>query len=239
MAVAVASETRPFHIQEWTGFYVLRDDRLPGGTKRRALEPLLRPGREYVFAGPQEGFAQLALAYAATAVGAEAVSFVAARDKRHENVDRTEAAGGRIVEVRPGHLTVVRARARAYCELTGAELFPLSFAFPGFEDALAESLAPLIGEVEPSQVWCAAGTGLLTRALQRVFPRAEHFAVQVGRELAPGAAGDAQLLVAPERFSQAARMPPPFPSARHYDAKVWQFFNPRAQAGALFWNVAA
>lgn len=44
-------------IEEISGILVVRDDLLPGGTKRRALEKLVEPGREYVYASPAYGYA--------------------------------------------------------------------------------------------------------------------------------------------------------------------------------------
>jgi hypothetical protein len=44
---------------------------------------------------------------------------------------------------------------------------------------------------------------------------------------------------APERFEDEALEPPPFPSCSNYDAKAWRFIRRHAEAGALFWNVAA
>jgi len=52
-------------------------------------------------------------------------------------------------------------------------------------------------------------------------------------------AGGAVVLQAPEKFEDAAKDPPPFPSCLNYDAKAWRFVRQRAKPGALFWNVAA
>lgn len=51
--------------------HVIRDDYLVGGTKQRALAPMLlnNSSREFVYAGPVYGFAQIALAYCATMLG--------------------------------------------------------------------------------------------------------------------------------------------------------------------------
>ena len=47
------------------GIHVVRDDHIPGGTKRRVLEPLVAKsaGTEFVYASPAYGYAQIALAY--------------------------------------------------------------------------------------------------------------------------------------------------------------------------------
>jgi hypothetical protein len=81
-----------------------------------------------------------------------------------------------------------------------------------------------------------AGSGTLTRALQRAWPHAAFHAVRIGS--APDA-GRATLHMAPEPFERDAKQPPPFPSCGNYDAKAWRFILRHATPGALFWNVAA
>lgn len=49
--------------------------------------------------------------------------------------------------------------------------------------------------------------------------------------------GGIKVYKAPEKFDQKAKNPPPYPSAAHYDAKVWQFVKKHAKKGALIWNV--
>lgn len=49
--------------------------------------------------------------------------------------------------------------------------------------------------------------------------------------------GNARLWVAPEKFEQPAKSPPPYPSCDNYDAKVWQFVSRHGSDGAVIWNV--
>jgi hypothetical protein len=128
----------------------------------------------------------------------------------------------------------VRAKARAYCELAGAVLLPFGLDTPEFLAALAVVARGV--DAKPREVWAAAGSGTLVRALQLAWPRASFHAVRVG---AVPDIGRAELHIAPERFEQDARQPPPFPSCSNYDAKVWRFVKQHAAPGALFWNVAA
>lgn len=214
--------------------FVWRDDLRQGGTKAAVLGQFLEPGRAYAYPGPCEGYAQLALAYAAKEAGAVAHLFCAARKERHPLTVQAEAAGAILHEVRPGYLTCVRAAARTFCADGCTELLPFGLAFPAFEDALTEYARSV--PANPPEVWVAAGSGTLSRALARAFPAARIHAVRVGR---PPECGGAELHEAPEPFARKAKAPPPFPSCANYDAKVWQFFLNRAAPGALFWNVAA
>lgn len=219
------------------GLRIVRDDLLHGGTKRRALDPLLRKVNpdEVVYAGPQEGYAQVALA--ATCKDKRlATSFVAARKERHRNVRLAAALGANIVEVRPGYLSVVRARATAYAESRGAFLLPFGIDTAEARGHISEAAESML--LRPEEVWCVAGSGMLTRSLQEAWPDARHIVVQIGRELSPADAGRAEVMVAPERFADDARCLPPYPSCRNYDAKLWAFVSTLAAPGAVVWNVA-
>lgn len=217
-------------------FAVVRDDLVPGGTKAAVLPAVLEAieaAEEVTYASPAYGYAQVALAHACAATGRKARIFVARRKRLHPLTEQAQAAGAHIVQVEHGYLNVVQARQRAYCHGTGATLVPFGLDIPEMLEAIAERAARL--PVAPSAVWCVAGSGVLTRALQRAWPSAMHYAVQIGR---PPNAGVAHLYEAPESFEQDAKHPPPWPSCSNYDAKLWQFAR-RSTHPALIWNVAA
>lgn len=215
---------------------VVRDDELPGGTKRRALTPLMEAWTEdeFVFGGPAQGYAQLALAYSAADVGKRATFFIAERKQMHPLTVQAVSAGCRIVAVRAGRLNVVQARAKDYSRLVGARFLPLGFDIPEFRDRMAAVARALA--LEPRQVWCVAGSGALSRALQQAWPAAQHHAVQIGF---PPDVGAAKHWQAPEPFADPAAIRPPIPSCANYDAKAWRFLVEHAADGALWWNVAA
>jgi hypothetical protein len=229
-----AESLPPPVVEEIDGILVVRDDRVPGGTKRRVLAPLLHAGEEYVYASPAQGYAQVALAYAAQAAGARATIFVAKRATPHKRTAEAHALGAKVMQVPHGYMSVVRTRARGYCEATGADLLPFGLDTPAVSEALADIARGL--NLSPREVWTVAGSGALSRALQRAWPEAVFHAVRIG---AAPQAGRARLYQAPEAFEQDARQPPPFPSCSNYDAKAWRFIRTHAQPGALFWNVAA
>ena len=70
-------------IQEIDNLVVVRDDMLPGGTKRRALPVLMKGSSEYVYASSVYSYAQVALAYVARESGKRATVFCAKRGIRH------------------------------------------------------------------------------------------------------------------------------------------------------------
>jgi hypothetical protein len=221
-------------IEEHAGYLVVRDDLIPGGTKQRAIAPLLSAGDEFVYAGPAFGYAQIALAHGCRIAGKKATVFVAKRDKPHKRTLEAAAAGAKIVQVPYGYLSNVQCQAREYCMLSGASLLPFGMDHPEFLAALTEVARGL--NISPAQVWSVAGSGTLTRALQAAWPEARFFAVVVGGS--PDV-GRAHAYYAPEPFEKDAREPPPFPSCSNYDAKAWRLLSRLAPRGSLFWNVAA
>jgi hypothetical protein len=227
----------PIQIREHEGFIVVRDDLITGGTKARALPVLMAGacGGEYVYASPAVGYAQVALAHTAKAHGKKATIFCAHRQQKHSRTLEAAAAGAEIHEVRCGYMSVVRARAADYCRERGAKLLPFGLDDPAFIGELAK-IARSATKTQPSEVWCAAGSGVLCRALQQAWPSASVNAVRVG---AGPNVGAARLFPAPETFGQDAKVKPPFPSCSNYDAKVWRFIKWYGKPGALFWNVAA
>ena len=225
----------PAVIEELNGFLIVRDDLVPGGTKARILPSLLQgPASEYVYASPAYGYAQVALAHATAAIGKRGTVFTAKRSEPHARTWEAKKAGAKIVMVPNGYLSNVTAKARAYCNLTGAVLLPFGLDMPEFLEGFAAFARSL--PITPSEVWCVAGSGVLCRSLQLAWPHAKVNAVQVGTK---PSIGRATLYVAPEKFEQDGKEPPPFPSCSNYDAKVWRFMRLHASPGALFWNVAA
>jgi hypothetical protein len=218
---------------------VVRDDLMPGGTKARALSVLFdMEHREYVYASPVQGYAQVALSHCARAAGCYAHVFCAARQDWHARTREASQLGAVIHEIKPGYLTQVQAAAKAFVQQTeGAKLLPFGLDDEVFIEAMAEVARSVARRlfVQPPQVWSVAGSGVLTRALQRVWPEAEFHAVQIGH--APDV-GRAILHRAPERFEDDAKLPPPFPSCSNYDAKAWRFIAEHAAPDSLFWNVA-
>lgn len=228
----------PPALREHDGILVLRDDLIEGGTKVRVAPQLLSSSDEWVFAGPAQGYAQLALAIACEQAGKRAVFFTAKRSTPMPLTVQSLAHGLRVVQVPYGRISHVQAKARAYCEASGASFIELGLKLPGMEDALVELAASL--PVTPSEVWVTAGSGTLSRALARAWPGAALNCVQIGMK--PKLPEGARVWVAPERFEERASGPlPPFPSAEFYDAKAWRFVSEHATRGpgTLLWNVGA
>lgn len=231
------------HIERCDGLVVVRDDLVPGGTKEAALmaSGLIRPGRVYVYASPATGFAQVALSRVCAQVGARAVVFVPKRNDRSDASLRAVAAGGELVEVPFGYMSVLRARAREFVAVTAcAELVPFGVRTPEVFEQLVARGRVVRGMLDgdPGAVWVATGSGTLATALAAAFPESRVHAVRVGAH--PDVPAGVEVHQAPERFEEAARRPPPgVPSNLWYDAKVWRYLARWAAEGDLWWNVAS
>jgi hypothetical protein len=224
-------------VLEHAGVLVVRDDLFPGGTKARFLDRVFDGVDEAVYASPAEGGAQTALATVARRLGKRATIFVAARSRPHARTVEAARLGARVIEVRPGHLSVVQARARSYAKERGARLVPFGVDLPDAIKAIAD--AARAAGIDPVEVWCAAGSGVLARGLALAWPKARRHVVQVGRTLAPRDVAGARIHIHPLRFGETAKSMPPFPSDPHYDAKAWEQCAARKGPGRIvFWNVA-
>jgi hypothetical protein len=224
------------------GIHVVRDDLIPGGTKRRFVDGFIaEPHDEFVYASPAFGGAQIALACAARAAGKRATIFVAKRKELHPRTAEAQAAGAKVIEIPHGYLSNVQSKATAYCAESGARLLPHGFDTPEALAAIAAA-ATIVRRKHGTfdEVWSVVGSGVLTRGLQLSALGRAYVGVAVGRE--SPAAGSARIIVHDQPFGSDARQPPPFPSCSNYDAKAWTHLIVRKSTASprtriLFWNV--
>jgi hypothetical protein len=221
---------------------VLRDDLLEGGSKLRFLPFLTGDAPEVVYGGPFCGGAAHAISVWAREAGRRASLFYAAREALHPRQLAARRNGARLVLVRPGYLAVVQARAKAYAAEAGALFLPLGFDVPAAIAPLAEFAARVRRELgQPDQVWCCAGSGMLTRVIAGAFPDSEVRAVAVGlasRHEKQPFPPNVTVVPAGMPFGRAVRGAAPFPSCPNYDLKAWQRCVREARGRVLFWNVA-
>jgi len=228
-------------------FRVVRDDLLPGGTKVRLAKALFDAYpdiTEWCYGGGiAYGYAQIALAIACKQYGKDFTMWLAKRKELHPYTKRAVAEGAKLIEVNMGMLSVTKARSREYAAKKDYRMdIPMGL---DIEPCLAE-LERVARELSlhfgapPKEVWTVAASGTLTRGLQRAWPKAKFYAVQVGHKLTDAELGRAELIECPLKFQQKPKKEdlPPFPSALNYDAKLWQYVKKYASKNALVWNVA-
>lgn len=224
----------PVYIEKTDNIFVARDDLLPGGTKRRAVEVFMDDGDELVYASPAQGYAQVALAYGGQDFGKRITIFVAERKQLHPLTQQTKNLGAKIIQVPMGFLSNVTSKAKKYCQETGAVLLPFGLHDERFIDRLSSSMKSI--DIQPSELWCVASSGTIAIAMQRTWPRLKMNCIQVGHL---PIVSNSNLYKAPEKYEQPAKIKPPFPSCINYDAKAWRFVQQYAKDEALFWNVGA
>lgn len=227
-------------ITKHAGIYVVRDDLIPGGTKRCFADQLIKGHDEVVYASPVYGGAQIAIAHAAKALGVKATIFCAKRKQPHPRTMEAYTAGAKIVQIPNGYLSNVKAKARSYCQQTGASLLPFGLESPVAFDAIARRAAKAqqLLDQKIDTLWAVAGSGVLIRGLQCGIDAFTFVAVQIGRSLKPQDVGSANVIIHPQSFEDNATLPPPFPSCSNYDAKAWEHITAaHAKGVTLFWNV--
>ncbi len=240
---------------------VVRDDRLAGGTKQRAILPYLRDliaegFDDYVYASPFCGYAQVALASACSLLGVRATIYcegdqtAGRKGLFHPFSERARSLGAQIIRVE--NLEEATREAHLYArEKRGAIELPLGFDSESFREHLGREVTKQWAGIldaektNPRAIWLPLGSGTLASVFSRVVPKEIQLHcvnVRIFSLESPKLArfvGDPRIILhdAPELFSEPARLPPEIPSNIHYDAKLWQFLKQHAEDGDLWWNV--
>ena len=226
-------------IKEHDGIQVVRDDLLNGGTKRRAFNyyvASLPEVKEFVYASPRQGYAQLSLAYSCRDMGRKCTVTVP-KGERYWLTNEAERIGANVIEVPMGYLTNIQSKARVYCEKNNAHLIPFGGDHPIIIEAM-KTTALILG-INPKEVWTVMSSGVLSRGLQLAWPDAKIYGVQIGHNTTKHEMGRAECFRSKYKFQQECKKDerPPFPSSLTYDSKAWTFIKEHATEGALFWNV--
>ena len=226
-------------VEEYDGIRVVRDDLLDGGTKRRAFMMYvasLPDVKEFVYASPRQGYAQLSLAYACHDLGRKCTVTVPKGEKTWLTIE-AEKLGCNIIQVPMGYLSNIQHKARVYCEETDAHLIPFGGDHPIIIEAMTRTALSL--DIQPKEVWTVMSSGVLSRGLQNAWPDAKVYGVQIGHNTTEDEMGRAETFRSKYTFQQECKKDerPPFPSSLTYDSKAWTFIKEKATEGALFWNV--
>lgn len=221
-------------------FWVVRDDLLPGGTKRRFLYRFLsaQPNvKEWVYASPRVGYAQVALAHVTKDLGIKG-TVVLPKGKHFHLTTEAISLGANIIEVPMGFLTHIQHVAKKYVEETeGSQLLPFGLDHPVIVDEISRVANTL--PIKPKEVWTCISSGVLSRGLQKAWPDAKVYGVLTGHGTSDKERGRAEVIKSKYKFNQKCKLneKPPFPSSDYYDSKVWSIMQEMAGDDALFWNV--
>lgn len=221
-----------------TSVQVVRDDLLPGGTKRRGLTFLrnLSP-TECLYAGPSSAGGFYCLAKACKDYGHSCILFLVGKETSLSVEARKLGAEIRWVR---GKIDQAEKKAKQWSEDRGSLLFEFGLKDGNFVQCLADSIAHNWEGAHPRRLWIACGSCTTLNVLYKLFPKTEFHAIQVGRTLWPDLLDleRTTVYVSPLHFQESARVLPPWPSFKNYDAKIYEFLLTHAQEGDYVWNFA-
>lgn len=227
-------------------FTLIQDSVLPAGTKQRAIQFFFdlkeRGYQEVITYGTALGYGQVALALGCELAGLTATLFVSEIKPRTPYTIQALSYGLHLIEI-PAYtsLTKLSRMAEEYASTRPlAKFLKLGLDDPEYIEALAKSIASVSKDISPKRIWVAGGSGTLARALAKAFPNTIIAIVQVGTQIWPDVLAQIpkyELYVAPEKFTEAAKVIPPYQSLIHYDAKIWRFVLKYGEDGDFIWNV--
>jgi 16S rRNA G966 N2-methylase RsmD len=229
-------------------YNVFRDDLLRAGTKQRALVPLLESStkKKFIYSSPQQGYAQIALSYAAQLTHKTAVLFLAKPNKpwqRHIATNDALSYGNvDLHEIPNGSLKILQQKGEEYHK-NNKDSYMMAFGggSPLYIKELEKSLRAAIPKtIKPTRIWCVAGSTTVLNVLYKIFPKSKFIAVQVGKKVWPDQIDIKRttLYVSDERYVDEAAIKPPYPANSHYEQKMWKFFLKYGQSGDYIFNVA-
>jgi hypothetical protein len=212
---------------------VVREDLLSVGTKARAGELLVARSESdtIVYVQPRFGFAGISLTELCKKYNKRLVLFMPSSKEVSDHQAFCIENGCEYYFHRIAAMPNLNIIAKRWADENNGFFIPL-----GLRHRLVTAMIikTATGIKEPTSFWTAFSTGVLNRALQIAWPNSKANGVAVSRNIHDGEKGRANVISHYKDFSQNSLILPPFPSAKNYDAKVWEYTSP----GDLFWNVA-
>jgi hypothetical protein len=219
------------------GVRVVRDD-LTVGSKTRGGDLLASRIEEerLVYVQPRTGLAGVSLLDVCNRRNKKLTLFMPSSKKisYHQASCIERGADARFFRI--AAMPILNSYAKKWAEEHGHYFIPLGLKHELVTAGLINSALKID---PPDEVWSVCSTGVLTRALQICWPKAEFHVVAVARNMQSGEIGRADIISAPEPFQKSVRDEdlPPFPSVETYDAKCWRYIPKNTGRNILFWNV--
>jgi hypothetical protein len=232
----------PAVIETYDGVRVVRDDLITGSKVRGGdcLVSKIPPGQDtIVYVQPRFGLAGVSILDVAKRHNKKVVLFMPSskRISHHQAccIERGAEAKFARIAAMPNLNRIAKAWAE---ERPNCFFVPLGLKHELVTAGFVKAMSKIR---EPEEVWSVISTGVLTRSMQISWPNAKFHAVAVARNLKAGELGRADVISAPEQFTQAVKGDdiPPFPSVLSYDAKAWRYIPKNTDRDILMWNVGA
>ena len=220
-------------IENVEGRIVIREDLLSVGTKARAGELLVATSESdtIVYVQPRFGFAGISLTELCKKYNKRLVLFMPSSKEISDHQAFCIENGCEYHFYRIAAMPNLNIIAKRWADENNAFFIPLGLRHRLVTAMIVKTATQI---KEPESFWTAFSTGVLNRALQIAWPNSIANGVAVSRNVHDGEKGRANIVSHYKDFSQNSLILPPFPSAKNYDAKVWEYTKP----GDLFWNVA-
>lgn len=216
-------------------YTVVREDLIAGGTKRRALSEWLPAlnASHFSYTGSVFGYGAYALALTCHDLGYDCSIYISKNNYMPlwaENINQI----ANVTWADPAPLSFLEEQIRTKYP----EACFLEAGFP--DDAFEQALINVFKDNKPDakRVWISAVSATMARAMAKAWDDIEIHAVCCAKhhgELPK----NITTYYAPEKYHQKARIAPPYPSAVHIDAKIWQFVEQHGHPGDIIWNLAA
>jgi len=212
---------------------VVREDVLSVGTKARAGELLIATAESdtIVYVQPRFGFAGISLTELCKKYNKRLVLFMPSSKEISDHQAFCIENGCEYHFHRIAAMPNLNLIAKRWADENNGMFIPLGLKHKLVTAMIIKTASEID---EPKSFWTAFSTGVLNRALQIAWPNSIANGVAVSRNIHDGEKGRANIISHYRNFNQNSLILPPFPSARNYDAKVWEYTKP----GDLFWNVA-
>jgi hypothetical protein len=154
-------------IKNHYGIFVVRDDLLEGGTKSILMSHIDKSYiKEFVYASPVYGGFQVAISAYCKKMGKQATIFCAKRNIKHPNTLKCLEYGAQVIEVDYGYLSVIEKKAREYClDKEGVHKIVFGAKTEENKKILGQRIKYVLDYVNPDEIWCAIGSGLLVSAI--------------------------------------------------------------------------
>jgi len=212
-------------------YKVIREDLYEGGTKRRALLEWLPTlnATHFSYTGSVFGYGAYALALACQDLSFEYSLYISKNKYIPLWADKVSA-----VWSEPAPLSDLKNIALQ--EQPDAYFLEAGFPYDEFEIALVNVFEG--NKPDTKRVWTSVVSGTIVRAMAKAWPDIQIHAVCCAKYHGK-LPSNVIPYYAPEKYHQPAKILPPYPSASHTDAKIWQFVEQHGQKGDAIWNLAA
>jgi hypothetical protein len=221
-------------------FNIVQEGIMPGGSKQRmykAFENIKE--NEFVYAGPPNGLAQVALGIIAKYYSKSATMF----SYKITYLTVRAMQYGVKIKIYNKKLKDLQELAKIYSKKYEAYLCPFGFDSKELRQSLSDNINKYKHNIDKKlkHLWLVAGSATLLNSLYKVFPDAKYSIVQVGKTIWPDQYNQNNTILYKSniKFSNKALILPPYKTIPEYDGKLWEFVDKYGNDGDYVWNVGS